>query len=105
MSDVYIIGVATTRFQRWPDRSYTDLAQDVVEGVFSDTSAELSEQLDSIAFGSCAMGMWGQPNVRGPSCLGPLTASNSRRKMPSHFDPPLWHLCHLPAPTMEQPVE
>ena len=81
MSDVYIIGVATTRFQRWPDRSYTDLAQDVVEGVFSDTSAELTEQLDSIAFGSCAMGMWGQPNVRGPSCLGPLIEGQA---LPSH---------------------
>jgi acetyl-CoA acetyltransferase len=72
MSSVYIIGVSTTQFQRWPDRSYADLAREVVDGVLRDASPELGAQLDSVAFGSCAMGLWGQPNVRGPSCLGDL---------------------------------
>ena len=62
MSDVYIIGGHHRLALARP--RYTDLAQDVVR-VFSDTSAELTEQLDSIAFGSCAMGMW-QP------CAGPV---------------------------------
>jgi acetyl-CoA acetyltransferase len=72
MSGVYVIGASTTRFQRWPERSYADLTREVVEGALVDSGLGSAAEVESVAFGSCAMAMWGQPNVRGPACLHSL---------------------------------
>ena len=66
----YVIGVGSTRFQRWPERGFRDLAGDVTAVALDD--AGLSARGDAapaVWFGNCAMGVWGQANIRGQVAL------------------------------------
>ena len=66
MADVYVRGVATTPFRKWPERSHADLARQVVEPLVQDAV------VDAAWFGNCAMGLFGQPNIRGQVALDGL---------------------------------
>lgn len=66
MSEAYIIGVGSTPFGRHPDRSHTDLAAEALRAALADAGGPPIEQA---WFGSCAMHVWGQPNIRGQVCL------------------------------------
>lgn len=72
MTDVYVIGVHTTRFQKWPDKSFKDLARESYLGVLDDAGLESGEDIDIAYFGNCGMGTWGQPCIRGQVCFTPL---------------------------------
>ena len=74
MISAYVVGTASTRFQRWPDRTFRDLAASVVRGVLADAGLPDGRQVAAAVFGNCAMGSWGQANIRGQVALRPLMA-------------------------------
>lgn len=67
----YILGSASTRFQRHPDRDFRSLAEEVVTGALADAGTDGSV-LQSAWFGNCAMGTWGQQNIRGQVAMTPM---------------------------------
>lgn len=69
---VYALGVASTRFRKWPERSFQDLAAEACRGVLADAGLESGTEIDFVWFGNCGLGTWGQPNIRGQVCLTPL---------------------------------
>lgn len=69
MRDVYLVGTASTRFQRWPERDFRDLSTEVVNAALADAGGGAVE---AVFFGNCAMGVWGQDNIRGQVALTPL---------------------------------
>ncbi|HCH62570.1 MAG: thiolase [Deltaproteobacteria bacterium] len=71
MSNAWILGTASTVFQKWPDRTFRDLAKEVVEGVLSDSGIAGSD-VEHIVFANCAMGAHGQDNIRGQVALTAL---------------------------------
>ena len=71
-TDVYIIGVASTAFQKWPDRTFRDLASEVVREVLEDAGWADGGDIGSVYFGNCAMDVWGQSNIRGQVALRPM---------------------------------
>lgn len=71
MRDVYVVGSASTPFQRHPDRGFRDLSEEVVRGALADASASGAD-LDGVWFGNCAMHTWGQSNLRGQVALGAM---------------------------------
>jgi acetyl-CoA acetyltransferase len=75
MPSAFVVGTASTRFQRWPDRSFRDLADAVVRGVIADAGLEDGQQISACTFGNCAMDTWGQSNIRGQVALRPLMAA------------------------------
>ena len=72
MPDVYITGVSSTPFQRWPDRDFRDLATEVIDGVLDDAGLEDGGTIDEIWFANCGLATWGQTNIRGQVVLGAL---------------------------------
>ncbi|MEW5723919.1 MAG: thiolase family protein [Thermodesulfobacteriota bacterium] len=72
MSEAYIIGVYSTRFQKWPDRSFKDLTREVYLGVLRDAGLDNGDQIESVWFGNSSMGRWGQACIRGQVCFIPL---------------------------------
>ena len=71
MSNAWILGTASTVFQKWPDRSFRDLSEEVVEGVLSDAGVTGSD-VEHIVFANCAMAAHGQDNIRGQVALTAL---------------------------------
>lgn len=73
MGDAYIIGSHSTRFQKWPDRSFKDLTREAYEGVLADAGMENGDDIEFGWFGNC--GMWlhqDQGSIRGQVCFTPL---------------------------------
>src|SRR5882757_3898771 len=72
MRDVFIVGVHTIKFGKYPDRSIKDLTRDAVQGVLSDARLE-KEALESAWFANSG---WGyaqyQHCIRGQVALRPL---------------------------------
>lgn len=71
MDDVYVIGVGTTPFGRHPDATCRALCGTAVQEALADAGLD-GEALGAVAFGSCALHEWGQPNVRGHVLLSDL---------------------------------
>ncbi len=67
----YILGSASTEFRRHPERDFRSLAREVVEGALGDAGVEGSAP-SSAWFGNCAMGTWGQANIRGQVAMTPM---------------------------------
>ncbi len=72
MSDVYVIGSASTAFTHLPDRDFRELARMVVREALDDAGVERGAMVDAAWFGNCAMGHWGQDNIRGQVALTEL---------------------------------
>ncbi len=70
--EVWIVATASTPFQKWPDRDFRSLAAEVVENILSDAMLEDGQGIGAVHFGNCAMGHWGQHNIRGQTVLDPL---------------------------------
>ena len=68
MTTAWVLGTASTVFQKWPDRSFRDLAQEATEAVLTDSGID-GEQVEHAVFGNCAMGAHGQDNIRGQVAL------------------------------------
>lgn len=72
MTATYIVGSAATAFRKWPERDFRDLTAEVVEGALADAGLPDGLGVQQVAFGNCALGTWGQANIRGQGCLSPL---------------------------------
>ncbi|MDA1099162.1 MAG: thiolase family protein [Proteobacteria bacterium] len=72
MADVYIIGSYSTRFQKWPDKSFKDLTREAYLGVLGDSGLENGADIEITYFGNCGLGTWGQSCIRGQVCFTPL---------------------------------
>lgn len=77
MKDVYIIGSATTRFQKWPEKTFKNLTREIYLDVLSDAGMPDGKNIDFIYFGNCAMHHWGQGLIRGHVCLLPLISEGT----------------------------
>ncbi len=71
MSDAWIVGTASTAFQRHPERSFRDLSEQVVRGALADAQVA-GDDVQGVWFGNCAMHTWGQSNIRGQVALGAM---------------------------------
>ena len=74
MIAVHVLGTASTRFQRWPERDFRDLAREAVLSALADAGLQDGQAIDAVWFGNCAMDVWGQSNIRGQVTLRPLVA-------------------------------
>ncbi len=74
MSDVYLIGAASTRFGKRPADDFRALAREAYDGVLSDAGLESGEDIEFAWFGNCGMGTWGQACIRGQVTFAPLVA-------------------------------
>jgi len=75
MADCFVVGVGSTRFDKHPERSHRDLADEAIRSAFADAELDRGVDLASAWFGNCAMGVFGQDNIRGQVCLDPLMRS------------------------------
>ncbi len=66
---VWVVGVATTRFKRWPERDHSDLAEEALAGALADAGLADGGDVGRVWFGNCGMHHWGQGNVRGQVAL------------------------------------
>jgi acetyl-CoA acetyltransferase len=67
--DVYVLGVASTPLRKWPDHDFRDLAGEAARGAIADAGVEGAAPVEKVTFGDCAMGVWGQANIRGQVAL------------------------------------
>ncbi|MDX5356291.1 MAG: thiolase family protein [Rhodobacterales bacterium] len=72
MENVYILGTSCTAFGKFPDRSFQDLTREAWVEVLADSGLPDAGQVDSVWFGNCGMGTFGQRNIRGQVCMTPL---------------------------------
>ncbi|MFO0599202.1 MAG: thiolase family protein [Myxococcaceae bacterium] len=72
MSDVFVIGAATTAFKRWPETTHRTLAQWALDALAKDAGVELA-RAEGMWFGNCALHVFGQATSRGQVVLsGPM---------------------------------
>lgn len=71
MSDVYLIGAASTAFGKRPGDSFRDLTREAYLDVLADAAADPSD-IEQGWFGNCGMGIWGQACIRGQTAFTPL---------------------------------
>ncbi len=72
MESAYIIGSYSTRFKKWPDKTFRDLTRDAYLGVLADAGLPDGDDIQFAWFGNCGMAGWGQPTIRGQVCFSPL---------------------------------
>ncbi|MBL8920071.1 MAG: thiolase family protein [Myxococcaceae bacterium] len=82
MSDVFVIGVATTPFRRWPEATHRQLAQQALDALERDAQVPAS-RADAVWFGNCALHVFGQATARGQVVLsGPLASGQLEPSTP-----------------------
>ncbi len=72
MQDVYIIGIYSTQFKKWPEKTFKNLTRDAYMGALADANLDSGEGINSGYFGNCGMHNWGQGMIRGQVCFIPL---------------------------------
>ena len=72
MENVYIIGASSTRFQKWPDKSYKDLTREAYLAALEDAGMAEGGPIQSAWFGTCGMWTENQGSIRGQVCFTPL---------------------------------
>jgi acetyl-CoA acetyltransferase len=76
MTSAWIVGTASTPFERHPERTHADLAISVVADALSDARLSGSD-VQGVWFGNCAMHTWGQSNIRGQVALSSMFRSGA----------------------------
>jgi acetyl-CoA acetyltransferase len=71
-NSVYILGVHSTPFKRWPDKSFKQLTREAYLGALADAGLEGCPPIEAAWFGNCLMHYWGQVSARGNVCFIPL---------------------------------
>jgi len=69
---VYVIGVHSTPFRRWPDKGFKELTREAYLGAVQDAQLADAQAIEAAWFGNCVMHYWGQPMVRGNVSFVPL---------------------------------
>ncbi len=72
MEDVYIIGASSTRFQKWPEKSYKELTREAYLAALEDAGMAEGGPIQSAWFGNCGMWTEKQGSIRGQVCFTPL---------------------------------
>lgn len=72
MTDAYIVGSYSSRFGKFPDRSFKDLTREVYLGALADAGLANGNDIGMAWFGNCGMWTDGQGSIRGQVCLTPL---------------------------------
>lgn len=72
MRDAFIIGAFSTRFQKWPDKSFKDLTREAYLGTLADAGMDNGDDIEFGWFGNCGMWLAGQGSIRGQVCFTPL---------------------------------
>lgn len=70
--DVFLLASHYTPFARHPDRDHASLVEEAYRGL---VLGALGAQIDRVAFGNCAMHLYGQSNLRGQVVLDGLRRS------------------------------
>ncbi|MCA9540400.1 MAG: thiolase family protein [Myxococcales bacterium] len=69
--EIFIVGAASTAFRKWPERDFRSLTAEVFDAALADAGLADGGAVEQVVFGNCAMGSFGQGNIRGQVCLGP----------------------------------
>ena len=70
---VYILGIHSTPFQRWPDKSGEELTRDALIGALKDAELNDAGVVESAYFSNCSMGiLWDQDLLRGHCLFAPM---------------------------------
>ena len=72
MNDVYLLASFMTPFGRFAEKSHQALSSEAFSGVVADAGLFSAERVESVYFGSCAMHLFGQSNIRGQVALSPV---------------------------------
>lgn len=72
MEQVYVIGAFTTRFKKWPDKSFKDLTREAYLGALVDAGLTTGDDIGFVHFSTSGMHHWGQYAVPGQVCFIPL---------------------------------
>lgn len=72
MNCVYIIGAYSTKFGKWPEKTFKQLTKEAFLGVLEDAGMSDGSNIQSVHFGNCVMHNWGQGMTRGQVCFIPL---------------------------------
>lgn len=73
IDNVYVIGIFSTRFQKWPDKSGKDLTRDAFLGALEDAQLSDGGPIESAFFSNCGMGIiWDQDLLRGHCMFAPM---------------------------------
>ncbi|WP_068400972.1 thiolase family protein [Kribbia dieselivorans] len=79
MSHAYIIGIHSTAFGRFADRSFRDLSREAILGAITDADVS-GDAIESVWFGNVLMDYWGQHSTRGQFTLVPLEEEGVLRR-------------------------
>ena len=72
MTDAWIIGASSTRFERAPEKSYRDLAREAYCAALADAGMETGDAIEFGWFSNCGMWVDGQASIRGQILFTPL---------------------------------
>jgi acetyl-CoA acetyltransferase len=72
MRDIYIVGIESTQFKKWPEKSFKDLTKEAYVGALVDAGLDSGQDIGFGYFGNCAMHNWKQGMIRGQVCFIPL---------------------------------
>jgi len=72
MTDAWIIGASSTRFERAPEKSYRDLAREAYCAALADAGMETGDAIEFGWFSNCGMWVDGQASIRGQVLFTPL---------------------------------
>ncbi len=72
MTDAWIVGASSTRFERAPEKSYRDLAREAYCAALADAGMEAGDAIEFGWFSNCGMWVDGQASIRGQVLFTPL---------------------------------
>jgi len=72
MTDAWIVGASSTRFERAPEKSYRDLAREAYCAALADAGMETGAAIEFGWFSNCGMWVDGQASIRGQILFTPL---------------------------------
>lgn len=72
MRDVYILGIDSTQFKKWPEKTFKDLTKEAYVGALRDAGLDNGQDIGFSYFANCQMHHWNQGSIRGQVCFIPL---------------------------------
>lgn len=72
MTDAWIVGASSTRFERAPDKNTRDLAREAYSAALTDAGFETGDAIEFGWFSNCGMWVDGQASIRGQVLFTPL---------------------------------